>query len=153
VWLTDLEVPDRKALGLTSDLLDCDRLEHRVVVDVEAEHWPRYARRLPLELRRRLELAAGARPMHWYVSEHPVPVAACEGRWVAVPDPSVQPPEGQSGEINIVLTFADSSGKRWLAGALMGPLVPEGGGGEELVDVERMKDRAFTLLRFTVVDT
>jgi hypothetical protein len=40
VWLTDLEVPDRKALGLTSDLLDCDRLEHRVVVDVEAKAGP-----------------------------------------------------------------------------------------------------------------
>jgi hypothetical protein len=76
VWLTDLEAPDRLALRLTSDLLDCDRLEHRIVVDVEAIHWPRYARQLPLELRRPLELATGARPMHWYVSEHPVPVAA-----------------------------------------------------------------------------
>jgi hypothetical protein len=76
VWLTDLDAPDRLALRLTSDLLDCDRLEHRIVVDVEAIHWPRYARQLPLELRRPLELATGARPMHWYVSEHPVPVAA-----------------------------------------------------------------------------
>jgi hypothetical protein len=75
VWLTDLEVPDRLALGLTSRRLHCDRTKHRVEVDAEAIHWPRYARQLPLELRRPLELATGARPMHWYVSEHSVPVA------------------------------------------------------------------------------
>jgi len=30
VWLTDLEVPDVGALGLTSHSLDCDRTEHRL---------------------------------------------------------------------------------------------------------------------------
>lgn len=75
VWLTDLDTPDRAALGLTSNILSCDRTEHRVEVDVEAIHWPRFARRFPAEQRRPLEFAPGAMPMHWYVSETPVPVA------------------------------------------------------------------------------
>lgn len=72
VWLTDLETPDRAALGLTSRVLQCDRTEHRVKVDAGAVHWPVFARQLPATQRRSLELAPGALPMHWYVSEQPV---------------------------------------------------------------------------------
>ncbi len=74
VWMTDLDQPDRSALGLTSHTLKCDRTEHRAAVVTEAERWSRYARTLPLQQRRALELAPGARPMHWWVSETPVPI-------------------------------------------------------------------------------
>lgn len=75
VWLTDLDVPDRAALGLTSRLLSCDRTEWRVTVDVDAVPWHRFARRLPLGVRRPLEMAPGALPMHWWVVDVDVPVA------------------------------------------------------------------------------
>lgn len=74
VWLTDLDVPDRHALGLTSLSLNCDRIEHRIAVDAVAVHWPVFARRLPVHQRRPLELSPGALPMHWYVATIPVPV-------------------------------------------------------------------------------
>jgi hypothetical protein len=74
VWLTDLEAPNRAALGLTSLVLQCDRMERRFVVpepesvyryvDVRRAWWPR-------EWRELLESADGAMPMHWYVSEMP----------------------------------------------------------------------------------
>lgn len=70
VWLTDLDRPDRDALGLTSHTLDCDRTEWRVTVQVGyplAQRWVDYARRYPLGVRRQLELAPGALPMHWWV--------------------------------------------------------------------------------------
>lgn len=77
VWLTDLAVVDRAALGLWSHSLSCDRTEHRVEVETDAAmHWPRYARRFLWPLREQLEGSNGARPMHWYVSEQPVPLAA-----------------------------------------------------------------------------
>jgi hypothetical protein len=51
---------------------------------------------------------------------------------------------------NIVLTFRDEQGREWLAAAAMGPLKQYDD--DALVPVEEMKDRAFTLHRFTVVD-
>ena len=74
VWLTDMELPDRLALGLTSQILRCDRTEYRVTVDTDAARWVDYARNVPLEARRALEFAPGALPMHWWVSTEPVPV-------------------------------------------------------------------------------
>lgn len=69
VWLTDLDTPDRNALGLTSKTLKCDRTEYRVTVDsLMTQRWVSYARWVPLELRRGLELAPGALPMHWWIS-------------------------------------------------------------------------------------
>jgi hypothetical protein len=68
VHLTDLDTPDRAALGLTSNILMCDRTEYRVTVDPPfAVHWTRFARTIPREVRRALEEAPGAMPMHWYV--------------------------------------------------------------------------------------
>lgn len=84
VWLTDLTVPIRLALGLTSRTLSCDRTAHRVSVDTEGQPilwWPN-ARRSMLATSTiddaytltRLERAEGARPSHWWVSVVPVPV-------------------------------------------------------------------------------
>lgn len=75
VWLTDLDTPDRNALGLTSHTLKCDRTEYRVTaVTSDAQRWVSYARTLPLETRRSLELEPGALPMHWWVCLLPVPI-------------------------------------------------------------------------------
>jgi hypothetical protein len=78
LWLTDLDSPDRSALGLTSRIIRCDRTEFRAIVEAEAEHWPVFARRLPRAVRTELESATGARPMHWYVSLKPVDVLSIE---------------------------------------------------------------------------
>lgn len=68
VHLTDLDTPDRAALGLTSNILLCDRTEYRVVVSTQsAVHWPVFARTIQRHIRRALEDAPGAMPMHWYV--------------------------------------------------------------------------------------
>lgn len=75
VWLTDLDVPNRAALGLTMTTIRCDRTRFRVTaVTSETVHWPVYAKRLPRHARGALEYAPGRLPMHWYVSELPVPV-------------------------------------------------------------------------------
>jgi hypothetical protein len=78
VWLTDLEVPFRDALGLTSHTLGCDRTEHRFEVadPTAAVWWPTYARtvRLATGQRLALEQAPGAMPAHWWVSAEPIPV-------------------------------------------------------------------------------
>jgi hypothetical protein len=80
VHLTDLDTPDRSALGLTSNILLCDRTEYRVTVSTsEAVHWPVFARTIPRHIRRALEEAPGAMPMHWYVvRDMPVGVYAIE---------------------------------------------------------------------------
>jgi hypothetical protein len=79
-WLTDLDVPDRLGLGLTSVTLCCDRTAHRVEVDSTADvmHWPKWAheQRVPWLTRLTLEGAGSALPMHWWVSTTPVPVRA-----------------------------------------------------------------------------
>jgi hypothetical protein len=76
VWLTDLERPQRDALGLTSHILNCDRTVHRYRVTDAAltRRWTSIARDLPRGYREALESAPGARPRHWWVSENPVPV-------------------------------------------------------------------------------
>lgn len=77
VWLTDLDVPHRDGLGLTSWILDCDRTAHRFAVDAgSAVWWPRYARLVPRGAREALESAPGAMPAHWWVSEAPIPLVA-----------------------------------------------------------------------------
>jgi hypothetical protein len=69
VWLTDMEVPVRAALGLTSHTLTCDRTEYRVTVRTnQAVWWPIYARRVDPAVRREFEFALGAMPAHWWVS-------------------------------------------------------------------------------------
>ena len=66
VWLTDLDVPIRAALGLTSLFSPCDRTEHRYEVDMAAVRdgqivpWWRYRRFVPADYRQALEEADGA---------------------------------------------------------------------------------------------
>ncbi len=69
LWLTDMEAPTAEALGLTKRVIACDRTTHRFVVDTDrAVHWPRAARRLCTpSVRRELDFAPGALPMHWWV--------------------------------------------------------------------------------------
>lgn len=58
--------------------------------------------------------------------------------------------EGIPEAANVVLTFEDPTGKRWLAGALLGPLVVEGDDSQTM-DVAQMPDVALTLVSFKVV--
>lgn len=74
IWLTDMDVPERAALGLTSNSLHCDRTEHRIAVECDALRWVRWCRRLPIDQRRTLEYAPGAMPMHWWLTLDTVPV-------------------------------------------------------------------------------
>ena len=73
-WFTDLAHPNRDALGLTSTILSCDRIEHRYRVTDTRDliHWAHVRRDHPWAAL--LESAPGARPMHWWVARHPVPV-------------------------------------------------------------------------------
>jgi hypothetical protein len=75
VWLTDLDQPWREALGLTSNLLSCDRAAVRYTADPSGcVRWTVWARRLPRDLREVFESAPGVLPGHWWVSERPLPV-------------------------------------------------------------------------------
>jgi hypothetical protein len=71
LWVTDLDVPQRKGLGLTSTIIDCDRTEFRLELldDTTVRRWVDVRRDYP-ELHP-LELADGAMPMHWYISTSP----------------------------------------------------------------------------------
>jgi hypothetical protein len=81
-WFTDLDLPARvptldpmrDALGLTMDLLRCDRVEYRfrAIEGARLIHWVDIRRNYPWS--QFLEAAPGARPAHWYVSVDPVPV-------------------------------------------------------------------------------
>jgi hypothetical protein len=73
IWLTDLDVPVAEALGLTSRTLECDRTANRFVV-AEPKDVQRYVdvrRSWSAFVRDALETAAGAMPMHWYVTTTP----------------------------------------------------------------------------------
>lgn len=54
-----------------------------------------------------------------------------------------------------ILTFLDETGREWLAGAEIGPLLRFDDPGQPAVEQmqpEMMKDRVFTLSRITAVD-
>lgn len=73
VWATDMDPPERYALGLTSATLSCDRTTHRYSVPAEAfTPWGRVRHKLPTELVDCLELARGAQPARWWVTDRPV---------------------------------------------------------------------------------
>lgn len=83
-WLTDLDPPDRFALGLTMDSITCDRMAWRCTVDAPAaERWFAYARRCRVPRELRDELEDGRLPAHWWVSETPVAVLSVERRCAA----------------------------------------------------------------------
>lgn len=72
LWLTDQEIPDRAGLGLTSQILDCDRLEFRYIVETDdARRWKDVASTSALG-RMILESVHGARPETWWIVDHAV---------------------------------------------------------------------------------
>jgi len=77
VWLTDLERPNRGALGLSSWWIRCDRTAHRYRVALADTITPWMRARRTVENPEFLEDIEGARPRHWYVSREPV-----VARWV-----------------------------------------------------------------------
>lgn len=78
LWLTDLETPDRKALGLTSTLIDCDRTQYRYTVQRtdDVMPWRAFAawHGATAEWLRILE--DGRQPEHWFVAVLPLPILA-----------------------------------------------------------------------------
>lgn len=74
VWATDLAIPDRAALGLTSYILDCDRMSYRyrIVSPEVMVPWHVLARLLTREMREEIESQPGSRPMHWWVTGAPI---------------------------------------------------------------------------------
>lgn len=77
VWLTDLDAPLADALGLTAEIIGCDRTAFRYTVTdlTHCQPWTVYARTLPTGDRLTVETAsAGLLPAHWWVSPRVVPV-------------------------------------------------------------------------------
>lgn len=76
-WFTDLGREHRYAVGLTSTVITCDRMEYRFEVDLaNLLWWPRAARQVDAERSVRDALEAGRLPAHWWVAFDPVPVLA-----------------------------------------------------------------------------
>jgi hypothetical protein len=73
LWLTDLDVPYREPLGLTSHSLSCDRTQNRFeVTDLDdVVPWLNLRRELNRDWVAALESAPGVMPAHWYVSITP----------------------------------------------------------------------------------
>jgi hypothetical protein len=83
VWLTNMETPDAWALGLTNNFLCCNRTEVRVTVHplktanaCGVRPWWLYARTVHRALREALEYTG--LPMHWWVTDRPVPTVEIE---------------------------------------------------------------------------
>lgn len=77
IWLTNLDTPVARALGLP--IKPCDRLQFRVAVDAGADNivrWSPWARRqLPLALRQAVEVNdPGALHAHWFLGFGQLPV-------------------------------------------------------------------------------
>jgi hypothetical protein len=73
LWLTDLDAPDRRGLGLTSHILDCDRTRFRFAVPdpVEAYRWLEVRKEFPPPRVRLLEADPHVLLAHWYVTGTP----------------------------------------------------------------------------------
>ncbi|MFC0673511.1 hypothetical protein [Brachybacterium hainanense] len=86
-WFTDMEIPDRNALGLTMHFLTIDRTARRfrVVDDTWVKPWRDLRRKFPPRYLDQLEASPGALLMHWWVAARPIPV---------VPDPRPEEPTG-----------------------------------------------------------
>lgn len=72
-WFTDLAVPAREPLGLTMELIRCDRTEFRFRAISGSSLMPWLEVRRSYPWRHFLE-SAGTRPGNWYVSAESVPV-------------------------------------------------------------------------------
>jgi hypothetical protein len=73
LWATDLDVPMREALGLTSQVLECDRGEYRYkIVDTEKfVPWMAVRKNFRPEFVETLEHVDGVMPRHWWVAARP----------------------------------------------------------------------------------
>lgn len=79
IWLTDLPDPPRTALGLTSYILSCDRMEWRYTVDDtdgQVMRWTDYRRAHRPPWAAEIESAEGAMPAHWFVAAAPLAITA-----------------------------------------------------------------------------
>lgn len=69
IWLTDMETPDRDALGLTSHSLDCDRTEFRYTVRSEgAMRWRAFVTFYQPNREWLDVLQDGRQPDRWFVA-------------------------------------------------------------------------------------
>jgi len=73
-WFTDLDAPIRDALGLTSQILACDRTAHRYRVTDAREVVPWVQVRRLWSWASEIEQAPRVMPRHWYVAAVSVPV-------------------------------------------------------------------------------
>ena len=73
LWLTDLDVPGRRGLGLTSNFIECDRTEFRFAVadPVEIERWIDVRKVAPLLLVQALEADPQVMLTHWFLTAIP----------------------------------------------------------------------------------
>lgn len=75
VWLSSSASAQRRALGLTSHTLQCDRMEHLYrVTTTLAVPWSNYRLGLSRFAVQQLEAVTGTRPMLWWVAEAPLTV-------------------------------------------------------------------------------
>lgn len=77
IWLTDLDMPHPRALGLDRRALHCDRTTWRFTAadTTTVVPWTRWVRsRTDITRRVRAEVEAGCLPAHWWISCVPVPV-------------------------------------------------------------------------------
>lgn len=82
VWLTSELHPERHRVGLTSDTLACDRMDHRFLADETSTclPWPQVRDAMVLTLAPGFDpetlwaFEYGRAPDTWWVSAHPVPV-------------------------------------------------------------------------------
>lgn len=82
IWATDMDPPNREALGLTSATLSCDRTTHRYAVPARLFiRWGAARDRAPAELVNALERARGAQPARWWVTDTPVEGARRDNQW------------------------------------------------------------------------
>lgn len=73
LWLTDIDWPFRDALGLTMDMISCDRTKFRYRID-NTEHihpWLEFRKEMRPEYVWPLELAPGVTPGNWFVTTLP----------------------------------------------------------------------------------
>jgi hypothetical protein len=78
VWLTDLDVPDRDGLGLTSSFIKCDRTEFRfeATSHIGIEPWITSRWRQAMTPVDRDDFEFYGQPLRWFVATMPVPVLA-----------------------------------------------------------------------------
>jgi hypothetical protein len=76
VWLTDLDLPMRDAVGLTRVSTGCDRGAARYRVETAGlpiVPWLEFRKGVPWHLIEFLESFPGVMPRHWFVSARPTP--------------------------------------------------------------------------------